>query len=100
VKVYIMTDLECVAGIVTFPEYCLRSPVKKCDRPEGGMYYDISRDLITQEVNAAVEGLIEAGATDIFVCDGHGQSSVDISMIHPETRVLAGNRLTYPLGMD
>ena len=95
-----MTDLECVAGVVIFPEYCLRSPVKEYDRPEGGMYYDIARGLITQEVNAAVEGLIEAGATDILVCDAHSQSSTDISMIPPETRVLAGNRLNCPVGMD
>ena len=49
-KVYVLTDMECVAGMVNFIDYC---------RPESSKYYEHGRELTTLEVNAAVEGLID-----------------------------------------
>jgi hypothetical protein len=37
-KVYVMTNMECVAGIFTLPEYCLAGPRNEYNRPEGGRY--------------------------------------------------------------
>jgi D-amino peptidase len=41
-------------------------------RPEGGSEYEEARLLLTKDVNAAVEGALNAGATHIIVEDGHG----------------------------
>jgi D-amino peptidase len=99
-KFYIMTDLECVSGVVTLPEYCLPDPKNKYGRPEAGKYYERAKELAIMEVNAAVEGLLEAGVTEILVCDGHGPGGLDVSIIHPAARVLTGKRQKQPRGLD
>jgi D-aminopeptidase len=48
-EIYIMTDLEEVAGVINFDDYCT---------PEG-RYYEVARELLIKEVNAAIEGLLE-----------------------------------------
>lgn len=99
-KVYVMTDLECTAGVVTLPEYCLPGPVNKYGRALGGKYYEHARELATMEANAAVQGLLEAGATEVLVCDGHGPGGLNASLIHPEARILTGHGQKYPRGLD
>ncbi len=59
-KVYISVDMEGVAGIVDW-EQCIA----------GGRDYDLGRRLLTGEVNAAIEGALAAGATDLCVNDAH-----------------------------
>jgi D-amino peptidase len=99
-KVYVMTDLECVAGVVTVPEYCLKGPINKYGRAEGGRYYDHARELATLEVNAAIEGFLAGGATEVFVCDAHGHGGLNPSLIHPEARILTGAQQVEPRGLD
>jgi D-amino peptidase len=60
VKVYISVDMEGVAGIVDW-EQCLA----------GGDDYALGRELVLGEVNAAIEGAVEAGATHVLVNDSH-----------------------------
>jgi D-amino peptidase len=60
VKVYISADMEGVAGISDW-EQCLA----------GGDDYPLGRDLLLGEVNAAIDGAREAGATEILVNDSH-----------------------------
>ncbi len=60
VKVFISVDMEGVAGIVDWAQ-CLA----------GGDDYALGRDLLVGEVNAAIEGALAAGATDILVIDAH-----------------------------
>jgi D-amino peptidase len=60
VKVYISVDLEGVAGISDW-EHCI----------PGGDDYPLGRDLALGEVNAAIDGALEAGATEILVNDAH-----------------------------
>lgn len=60
-KIYIMTDLEGVSGVVN------RSQVFS---NESG--YEKAREWLTQDVNAAVEGALQGGATEVLVTDGHG----------------------------
>jgi len=62
-KIYISTDLEGISGIVTW---------EQTGRDERGQEYERARHLLTQEVNAAVEGAISGGAEEIVVMDGHG----------------------------
>ncbi len=99
-KVFVMTDLECVAGVVTLPEYCLKGPVNKYGRAEGGRYYDHALELATLEVNAAIEGLLAGGAAEVFVCDGHGHGGLNPSLIHAEARILTGASQVQPRGLD
>ena len=60
-KVFVISDMEGIAGIV---------------RPEqtnaGEALYEEGRKLYTQEINAAVRGAKAGGATEIVVMDCHG----------------------------
>ena len=74
------TDLEGVAGVVSFTDQ---------SSPEG-RYYDAARRLLTAEINAAVEGLLETGVEEVLVVDGHGPGSVYFEELHPAARLLHG----------
>jgi len=89
-KVYIVSDMECVAGMVNYVDYC---------RPES-KNYEHGRELTTLEVNASVEGLLEGGATEVMVWDGHGPGALNVDMLHPEVKVATGTPLNYPHFLD
>ena len=59
-KVYIMCDIEGVAGVVDFKLQCMTE----------GRYYDQATRMATLELNALVEG----GATEVYAWPGHGPS--------------------------
>src|SRR5215475_7370121 len=59
-KVYISVDMEGVAGIVDWAQ-CIAD----------GEDYGLGRELLIGEVNAAIEGATDAGATAIRVNDAH-----------------------------
>ncbi|MEM2961101.1 MAG: M55 family metallopeptidase, partial [Candidatus Bathyarchaeia archaeon] len=85
-----MTDMEGVAGVINFSDYAF---------PQG-RYYEIGRQLTTEETNAAIEGLLEAGAREILVVDGHGHGAINQLLLHPSAKLLAGRPLNYPFGID
>jgi D-amino peptidase len=89
-RVYIMTDLEGVAGILNFDDYCA---------PES-RYYEIARELATLETSAAVEGCLAAGATEVVVVDGHGYGAMNPMLLHPAAKLYAGRPMGYPFGCD
>jgi D-amino peptidase len=60
VKVFISVDMEGVAGIVDWAQ---------CRA--GGDDYALGRELLVGEVNAAIAGCLDAGATQILVNDAH-----------------------------
>lgn len=60
-KVYISADMEGLVGVVTGDQL---SP--------GGFEYQKFREIMTEEVNAAIRGARAAGATEIVVSDSHG----------------------------
>jgi D-amino peptidase len=60
-KVYISADMEGVAGVVNQEQL----------RPQGFEFQQFRR-FMTAEVNAAIEGAREEGATGIVVSDSHG----------------------------
>lgn len=60
-KIYISADMEGVVGVVTNEQL----------GPQGFEYARF-REFMTQEVNAAIEGALAAGATGIVVSDSHG----------------------------
>ncbi|MGH2354558.1 MAG: M55 family metallopeptidase, partial [Chloroflexota bacterium] len=61
-KIYIMTDMEGVAGVVSSVDY---------GAPDS-RHYEVGRELTTLETNAAIEGALAAGAREFLVVDGHG----------------------------
>ncbi|WP_102225739.1 M55 family metallopeptidase [Acidimangrovimonas sediminis] len=79
-KVYICVDIEGVAGVVT-PQQ--GSP--------GNPEYERARRLMTQEANAAVEGALAAGATEILVNDAHGpMTNLLPDELHPGAELIIG----------
>jgi D-amino peptidase len=80
-RILIVTDLEGVGGVWDAEEQLL----------PGQRRYPESRKLLTGEVNAAVEGLVQAGAKEIVIWDGHdGSRTLSIDEIHPAARLLQG----------
>jgi D-amino peptidase len=61
VKVFVVSDMEGVAGIVKWQQVT-----------GGHAMYEEGRRLYTGEINAAVRGAKAAGATEIVVMDCHG----------------------------
>ena len=73
-KIWMSFDMEGVAGIVDWDQ---------C-RPTGGARYEVGCQLMLDEVNAAIEGAVAGGATDIVLNDSHG------TMANLDPRRIAG----------
>lgn len=89
-KLYIMTDLEGVAGVINSQDYAA----------PGDRYYEVARSLTTAETNAAIEGALAAGATEILVVDGHGHGAINPCELHPAAELFAGRPMGYPFACD
>src|SRR3954469_772589 len=79
-KVFMVTDMEGVAGVVSFTQQSY---------PDG-KYYEQAKKLETAEVNAAADGLIDAGISDILVWDGHGAGGISFEDLPPVAKLLHG----------
>jgi len=91
-KVFMITDLEGVSGI-----YDSELQVEPFQSPR----WEESRKLLTGEVNAAVEGLLAGGATDVVVWDGHDSGrTLSVLDIHPKARLLTGRPISRTLELD
>lgn len=82
-KAYIGTDLEGVAGVVDFADQAYPT----------GKYYEQAKALLTGEINAAAEGLLEEGIEDILVVDGHGAGGIFYELLHPAVKLMHGRPL-------
>lgn len=82
-RVLVGTDLEGVAGVVSFTQQTYAD----------SRYYDRAKRLLTAEVNAAVGGLLDVGVEDILVMDGHGPGGIWFEDLHPAARLLHGRPL-------
>ncbi|KAB2765639.1 M55 family metallopeptidase [Brucella anthropi] len=79
-RIYISADIEGVAGVVA-----------PAQGQAGHAEYEKARILMTEEVNAVIEGLVEAGATEILVNDSHGpMTNILPSLLHPAADLLLG----------
>jgi D-amino peptidase len=80
-RIFIVTDMEGVGGINNADEQLL----------PGQRRFDESRHILAGELNAAIEGALAAGATEIVVWDGHdGSRSLSVEDIHPKARLIQG----------
>ena len=87
-KIYISADMEGITGVVTGEQL----------GPQGFEYARF-REFMTQEVNAAIEGAMAAGATEIVISDSHGNGqNLLIEKLAP-ANVLVVRSWPRPLGM-
>ncbi|MEO8025440.1 MAG: M55 family metallopeptidase [Bryobacteraceae bacterium] len=87
-KVYISADMEGIGGVSS-------------SRTQGateGREYASARRLMTEEVNAAIQGAFDAGATDVVVSDSHGDGqNIDIELLDKRAKLIRA--FPRPLGM-
>jgi D-amino peptidase len=77
-SIFVITDAEGVAGV------CRQD---QTDPKDAEM-----RQLLTGEINAAVDGFFAGGADEVVVWDGHdGSQSLSALTIHPKAKLLMGN---------
>ncbi|HKX00642.1 MAG TPA: M55 family metallopeptidase [Bryobacteraceae bacterium] len=76
--VFLITDAEGVAGV------CRQDQTDPKDQE--------MRQLLTGEINAAVDGLYQGGADDVIVWDGHdGSQTLSALTIHPRAKLIIGD---------
>jgi D-amino peptidase len=92
-KVFISVDMEGISGVIHWE-----------DVSRSGKDYSLFRKLMTQETNAAIEGALEAGATEILVRDSHGSArNILPDLLHHEAVLLrdwSGGPLSMMDGID
>jgi D-amino peptidase len=75
--VFLITDAEGVGGV------CRQDQTDPKDQE--------MRQLLTGEINAAVEGFLAGGADEVIVWDGHdGSQTLSTLTIHPKAKLLMG----------
>jgi len=92
-KVFISVDMEGVTGVVNGD-----------DASRTGKDYDYFRQTMTREANAAIEGALAAGATEIVVRDSHG-SALNLlpEMLHRSAKFIrdwSGGPMSMMEGID
>ncbi len=86
-RVFISVDMEGLSGI-THGEMTSAA----------GAEYARGRDLMMSDLNAAIQGALDAGATDILVNDSHGSMrNIRVEQMLPPARLISHN--SKPWGM-
>ncbi len=86
-KVFISADMEGTAGVTDWDQVMP-------GRPD----YTRFRRLMTEEVNAAILGAIEAGAREIVVSDAHNtMRNLLIEELHPQAQLVSGSPKPYSM---
>lgn len=80
-KILIISDMEGCAGILNYEDWCVR----------GGACFERGQRLLTEEINAAVEGFAAGGATEIAVVDGHGQGGLAPEFLDARATLVHGS---------
>jgi D-amino peptidase len=94
-KVLISADMEGTCGVVSWVQVM---PPEYGGEPHSQDRYLRTRERMTAEINAAVEGALAAGADEVIVNDSHdGMRNIIPDNLHPSIRFITGN--DKPLGM-
>jgi len=92
-KVFISVDMEGISGVIHWDDVSRK-----------GDDYSLFRKLMTQETNAAIQGALDAGATEILVRDSHGSArNILPDLLRPEAVLLrdwSGGPLSMMEGID
>ncbi len=84
-RVFISVDMEGISGIA-HPEMTSAA----------GAEYERGRDLVMSDVNAAIQGALDAGAVEILVNDSHGSMrNVRVEELLPPARLISHNSKPY-----
>ncbi|MSV27967.1 MAG: hypothetical protein EXQ52_04375 [Bryobacterales bacterium] len=76
-RIFLITDAEGVAGV--------------CRQDQTDPKDSEMRQLLTGEINAAVDGFLAGGASEVLVWDGHdGSQTLSALTIHPRAKLLMG----------
>ena len=79
-KIFISADMEGISGVATNVQ------LKKNDE------YQRFRRLMTLDVNAAIEGAFNGGASEVVVADGHGNmSNILVEELDERATLVSGN---------
>jgi D-amino peptidase len=80
-RIFVVTDMEGVGGVNSWDE----------QTTPGQRRFEEARRLLAAEVNAAVEGALAAGASEVVIWDGHdGSRSLSVEDIPPGARLVQG----------
>jgi D-amino peptidase len=91
-KVYVSVDMEGISGVVDWGQVTVGQPE-----------YERGRKLMTADANAAVEGALAGGATEVLVVDSHGpKMNLLVEELHPEAELIRGRVKPMPMlqGID
>lgn len=90
-RIYLCTDLEAVAGVLDSENWCI----------EGSRYYEEARHLLMGEINAAVAGFFDGGASEVTVLSGHGDQAMIPEELDERATMQRGYYPgTWPLRID
>ncbi len=90
-KILIMTDMEGVSGVLNHDDWVLPN----------GKFYEKGVRLLTEEVNAAIEGFLAGGADEFVVVDGHGAGGIDPETLNERALLRRGRgEKLFPWGLD
>jgi D-amino peptidase len=93
VKVYILVDAEGITGVVDH----------ELQVKPGSVRYGEMRRLFMSDLNAAIEGAVQADAEQVVVYDMHYDGhNVLLQELHPAARVVTGKppKINPPAGID
>lgn len=86
-KIFISADMEGISGIVSMEQI-----------EPGARDYERARRMMTREVNAVIEALLDYGASEIVVNDSHdNMDNILIEDLHPSASLISGS--PKPLSM-
>lgn len=86
-KVFISVDMEGITGLVHSDQV-----------GRGGSDYQMARRWMTEEANAAIQGALDAGATEVIVNDSHGDMrNLILADLNPAATLITGS--PKPLSM-
>ena len=91
-KILIAVDMEGITGVTTWDQVT-----------PGHAEYARFRRLMTQDVNAAIRGVCDAGADEIVVADGHWNgSNILVEELDPRARLNTGSPSPFSMmqGID
>jgi D-amino peptidase len=80
-KVYICTDMEGISGVVL-----------RVQGERGTQEYETASRLLLGDVNAAIDGALAGGATEIIVADAHSSGfNLPVQDLHPAAEYVMGD---------
>jgi D-amino peptidase len=88
-KIYIITDLEGISGVYKFDQAWVKDTplnLKACE-------------FFMEDLAAVIRGLRDGGATEILVCDGHGDQAVIPELMEPGAKYVTGKPKPGPGSM-